>query len=225
MTHLVTDFVTDVAAIVTYAVLFGIYFLVVNRRGKKAAYRTVQSINQAVRDEWVRFITQDPSRGITGVQTLRNTTMAATFFASTAVLLIIGTLNMVDQADRFSQIWGDVVLHGAKEQVLWTIKVLMIVAVLFAAFFAFAMSVRFFNHVGYQIALPSSGRPEWLSVDAVAAMMRRAGHYYSLGMRAYFLAVPLVFWLFGPLFMIASTLITVFIMATIERPLEQVAKE
>ncbi len=215
------EHINDIGALATTAVLFLAYFIRSERRGRKAAYRSVQSLNRAVRDEWVHYTLADPSRGIVGVQTLRNSTMAATFFASTAVLLLIGTLNMTDQAERFSQLWGDVVVESAGREIVWTIKVLLLVADLFAAFFFFAMAVRFFNHVGYQISLPKAARPEWLSDDDIASIMNRGGRFYTIGMRAYFLAVPLVFWLFGPIFMLLAAVMTLIMMTVIERPLEK----
>ena len=219
-----TEHFNDIAALVTTGSLFLLYFWNTARRGRKAAYRSVQTLNQAVRDEWVHYTLADPSRGIVGVQTLRNSTMAATFFASTAVLLLIGTLNMTDQAERFSQLWSDVVVQGSGRQIVWTIKVLFLVADLFAAFFFFAMAVRFFNHVGYQISLPKQARPEWLSDDDIATIMNRAGRFYTIGMRAYFFAVPLVFWLFGPLFMLVAALGTLAMMIVIEKPIEKLKK-
>jgi uncharacterized membrane protein len=39
----------------------------------------------------------------------------------------------------------------------------------------------------------------------VAAMLIQAGRYHTRGMRCYYFAAPLLFWLFGPLLLLLST--------------------
>ena len=48
-------------------------------------------------------------------------------------------------------------------------------------------------------------QPWWEWPEAVARRLNRAGNLFAVGMRAFFFAVPLVFWLFGPLFLLVAT--------------------
>ena len=41
---------------------------------------TIQGVNRAARRAWIHHIMADPNHGLLAVQTLRNSTMAATFF-------------------------------------------------------------------------------------------------------------------------------------------------
>ena len=59
------------------------------------------------------------------------------------------------------------------------------------------------------MSLPPDRQPEPSPVAYVVAIMNRAGRYYTIGMRAYYFAVPLVFWLFSPVLMVASTLVLI----------------
>ena len=70
-------------------------FYIKHKESKNPAY-TVTAINVMARTAWVKTIMRD-GQGILAVQTLRNSTMAATFLASTAVLLIIGVLTLSGQ--------------------------------------------------------------------------------------------------------------------------------
>lgn len=178
---------------------------------------TFQSLNREARRAWVGHIMSDPALGILAVQTLRNSTMAATFLASTAVLLIMGVLTLTGQADQIAHNWLALNLAGAHHPGLWTLKLLALLAALLVAFFSFAMSVRLFNHVGYQVTLPPASRPAVINPDRVARHLNRAGSFYSLGMQAYYLAVPLVFWLFGPHLMALSSLVLVVILYFMDR--------
>jgi uncharacterized membrane protein len=164
---------------------------------------TIQAVNRAARTAWTESVMGDGERAILAVQTLRNSTMAATFLASTAILLIIGALNLSSQAESLGR-----TLHITTVQdpeALWASKLLVLVVDLFVAFFSFSMSVRLYNHVGYQVSIPHVMRPDELTPARVAFHLNRAGRYFSIGIRAYYFCVPLLFWLFGPHMLVAAS--------------------
>jgi uncharacterized membrane protein len=76
------------------------------------------------------------------------------------------------------------------------------------AFFAFIMSIRLANHVLFMINVPSELREANASLapDAVGRRLNRAGYMMAVGIRSLFVAVPLVFWLFGPVFLVTATI-------------------
>ena len=47
--------------------------------------------------------------------------------------------------------------------------------------------------------------------------INRAGVFYRIGMRAYYYTVPLLFWLFGPLLLVGSTVVLVFFLFHLDR--------
>ena len=93
------------------------------------------------------------------------------------------------------------------------------------AFFCFSLAVRLYNHVGYLIN--AGGDPRLSPTPAfVARLLNRGGRYYSLGMRAYYLSVPLVFWLFGPWYLVISACGVVAVLFHVDRaPALAVARE
>jgi len=214
----VSDHIQDIVGITVSILLLAAYFISSTIRGRRHPGRTMQNANQVIRALWVRHILEDTaSRSLLAIQTLRNSTMAATFFATTAVLLMIGTLNLSGQADRFMPALEQTGLLTPSHTGLWLVKVLLLTGNLFVAFFAFAMSVRLFNHVGYQLSVPAEMRSGLIDEEAIVRYMVRAGGYYSFGMRAYFVAVPLTFWLFGPMFLLASTVVVVGVLYIMDR--------
>lgn len=156
-------------------------------------------------------------KDILAVQTLRNSTMAATFLASTAVLLIIGVLTLSGQGDKLENTWHALNILGAKHAELWLGKLLILLLDLFVAFFNFSMAIRVFNHVGYMINVPLALNHKMIRPAHVAIHLNRAGKFYSNGMRAYYFTVPLVFWLFGPHFMLLSTLGLIVVLYRLDR--------
>jgi uncharacterized membrane protein len=51
----------------------------------------------------------------------------------------------------------------------------------------------------------------------VADRLNRAGNMFTIGMRAFFFAVPLVFWLFGPILLVVATVGLVFALHRLDR--------
>lgn len=190
-------------------------FYIKHKESKNPAY-TVTAINVIARTAWVKTIMRD-SHGILAVQTLRNSTMAATFLASTAVLLIIGVLTLSGQEIKLESTWHSLNVIGARHTELWLTKLLLLLLDLFVAFFSFTMSIRVFNHVGYMINVPVALGHKAISPDHVAIHLNRAGRFYHIGMRAYFYIVPIVFWLFSPLFMLLSTVGLLFVLYRLDR--------
>lgn len=143
--------------------------------------------------------------------------MAATFLASTAVLLIIGVLTLSGQGDKLDSTWHALNSLGAKHAEVRIGKLLILLVDLFIAFFSFAMSIRMYNHVGYMINVPLTLEHHAISPTHVAAHLNSGGKFYSIGMRAYYYAVPLVFWLFGPHFMLMATVVLIAFLYYLDR--------
>lgn len=173
--------------------------------------------NCAARLLWVQGVMRDRSKDVMAVQSLRNYVMTATFKASSAVLLIIGVLTLSAQAESLARTWRGIGA-GAPLQGEWLlVKLLCLLAVLMAAFFAFAMVLRHLNHVLFMIGLPAADARGHFAPAAIAARLNRAGFFYALGMRAYFLTIPLVFWLFGTAFLLAATAAIVALFVRMDR--------
>ena len=74
---------------------------------------TVVGITKHVRGKWVKNV-MDERRDILAVQTLRNQMMAATFLASTAILISLGLLGVAMRPGVFSEISQALNLTGVQ---------------------------------------------------------------------------------------------------------------
>ena len=86
-------FLPDVLSATVSALLLLAYHAYLFYRVRRNPAYTVQAVNNMARAEWVDSVMKE-GKDILAIQTLRNSTMAATFLASTAILLIIGVLTM-----------------------------------------------------------------------------------------------------------------------------------
>lgn len=207
----------DILAIGISTMLFVAYYIFLIFRARRDPDFTIHAINQKARILWVAAVMKDRSKDIMAVQTLRNYVMAATFKASSAILLIIGTLTLSGQAESLARTWHVLNVAGPRTPEWWIVKIMCLLTVLIVVFFAFSMVIRSLNHVVFMISLPPDDAHGVFAADKVAKRLNHAGMFYSIGMRGFFLAVPLVFWLFGPVFLVASTLGLIVVLYQLDR--------
>ena len=222
--NFLAPYVADALSLFSSVLLLFVYHWFLRRKERRDPSYTIQAVNRIARTAWVENVMRE-GKDILAVQTLRNSTMAATFLASTAVLMIIGVLTLSGQGDKLDATWHSLNVIGAKHPELWMFKLICLLLDLFFAFFSFAMSIRVFNHVGYMINVPSSLNHKSITPEHVAIYLNRAGRFYSLGMRAYYFSVPLLFWLFGPHLMLIATLGLVFVLYRLDRTPKLLAED
>ena len=209
-------FAYDLMSLTLSVILLAAYHVYLRYKIRQNPAYTVQAVNVMARTIWVETIMQE-RKDILAVQTLRNSTMAATFLASTAVLLIIGVLTLTGRGNEFSDSWHALNMMGARHTELLLAKLLLMLLDLFVAFFSFSMSIRLYNHVGFMINVPLKLNHKIINPEHVAIHLNRAGRYYSIGMRAYYFLLPQVFWLFGPQFLLAASVGLIFVLYQIDR--------
>ncbi|RME48424.1 MAG: DUF599 domain-containing protein [Deltaproteobacteria bacterium] len=209
----------DLLLFLVSAALYLAYEAFLSRRVRSNPNYSVQAVNQRLRRAWVAYVLEREERAIVAVQTLRNTTMSATFLASTAVLLMLGTLNLMSHTERLATSWQLFMGSEPAHPEFWIVKLFALVIDFFVAFFSFAMAIRLFNHAGYQLTLTPERSP--MTVEEIATSLNRAGRHYTIGMRAYYLSVPLVCWLFDPLLMLIGMLGIVLFLSQLDKSPKQ----
>ena len=199
-------FISDIAAVFLSGALIAAYYLWLRVQVRRDPTFSIHSVNKLARTLWIANVMRNPAKDVMAVQTLRNFIMGASLMASTATLLIIGTLTLSGQAESISRSWHVLNVGGTHAAELWIFKVVCLLVDFIVAFFAFVMAVRLVNQVVFMVTLPMEpdAHPS-LSVESVAKRLNRAGDLFAIGMRAFFYAVPLVFWLFGPIFLVVAT--------------------
>jgi len=196
-------YIIDMSVFFLCALAIAGYQFRLRRHIRKRPSMTVQGMNTQARAAWVNRV-MTGERDILAVQTFRNSTMAATLLASTAVILILAILNMLSGADKISHALHEVNAWGSREPGMWIFKLMLLVVDFFVAFFAFSLAVRGYHHAGYLINVPLEG-DHGVTPETVVKVLSRASQYYSVGMRTYYLSVPLTLWLFGPTWMLVAT--------------------
>ncbi|MEO1766038.1 DUF599 domain-containing protein [Thiobacter aerophilum] len=207
----------DIIAFTVSAAMVAGYYLFLHFKGRSDPTYTIHRVNALARRLWVENVMRNPNKDVMAVQTLRNFIMGSSLMASTAALLVMGTLTLSGQADNIAQSWHALSLGGSYSSQLWILKVMLLLVDFIVAFFAFALSIRLANHVLFMVNIPAHDAHHSLAPRAVARRLNRAGHMFAVGMRAFFFAIPLVFWLFGPWYLLLASTTLVFTLHHLDR--------
>jgi len=176
---------------------------------------TAIGITNHLRGHWVESVMQE-KRDILAVQTLRNWIMAASFLASTAILICLGLVSVAAGSEKMAEITPFLNELVREHRVLWLFKLMVIIINFFITFFNFTLAIRYFNHVNFMINVPSSLAHK-ITPEYVAGILTHATFHYTVGMRGYYIGVLLILWLFGPIWMFLGTIIMLSVLNYLDR--------
>lgn len=182
--------------------------------------RTMRGHTNRLRHLWVEAV-RAANEGLLGVQTMRNWMTGATVFASTAVVIGISALGLAVGGGDLGAL-SHLLSVAPPESGWWRLKVLIIAAVVFSAFFHFILALRYYNHAAFLIKLPDAQLAP-APVAAVAATLNRANGHYHRGTRVYIILTPFLLWLLGPDWFFGGMLIVLALLYRFDyrRPVDQ----
>lgn len=169
-----------------------------------------------VRARWVEDVIAR-KRDILAVQTLRNWTMASTFLASAAILIALGVFNLALTADRQGELAGLLHRVEAVAPALWLEKLMLLAIDFFFAFFNFTLAIRYYNHACFALTVPPREDVPDVGAESARRLLERGARHYTLGMRGFYLAIPLTLWLLGPVWFLVGSIVLLLVLRPIDR--------
>lgn len=161
------------------------------------------------RREWMgQMIARDVR--IFDAQTIGTLRQGTSFFASTCVIAIGGTLALIGNAEQVAGVAADLT-DASAPAIVWELKLLVIVLFLTNAFLKFVWSNRLFGYCSVVIgASPNDPtHPKASSFAHKAAELNiAAARSFNRGLRAIYFGLATVAWLAGPIALIAATIVT-----------------
>ena len=202
----IRSYYTDVFALLFNIVVFAAYRVLHGRSGRRDPTNTIQSEQAMVRAEWVAEILSG-GNGILGVQTLRNAIMGSVFFASNTMFLVMGTLSLTAQK-QLGETWEWLNPGPGNPSPAPVIqaKLLLLLLTLLVAFFCFLSAIRLFEHASVGIGCKTANPAR------VTAQIDAAWRYQGLGVRCYYFAAPILFWLFGAVWFVVAGIGAIWLM-------------
>lgn len=155
--------------------------------------------------------------GVLAVQTLRNSIMASTLLASTAITLssIIGAL--VSSASGGSSKSLRSFVYGETGNITSTLKYLCLLLCFLFAFVCHVQSIRYASHVSFLVSIPVGDNAPGLTPEYVNQFIYRSQNFFSLGLRGYYFSFPLLLWIFGPIPMFVCSVVMIFLLYSLDK--------
>ncbi|XP_047053806.1 uncharacterized protein LOC124660055 [Lolium rigidum] len=177
--------------------------------------RTVVGLNALARKRWVAVIMANTEKnGVLAVQTLRNNIMASTVLATTAITLasvisvfIGATAGRSPTSPSSSSSSSPMLVYGSKTGQVFAVKYLAISLCFMLAFVCNVQAIRLYAHASFLLGLPPEEGAAEDFAAYVARTVNRGSHAWSLGLRAFYVSLALFMWTFGPIPMLACSVL------------------
>jgi uncharacterized membrane protein len=149
--------------------------------------------------------------GVLAVQTLRNNIMASTVLATTAITLVSVISVFIGVTSPAS---SPRLVYGSKAGEVFAAKYLAVSLCFMLAFVCNVQAIRLYAHASFLLGglLPGPGdgdeaqaREEFACY--VARTVNRGSYAWSLGLRAFYVSLALFLWTFGPIPMLACSVL------------------
>lgn len=149
------------------------------------------------------------------MQSLRNNIMASTLLASTAIMLSSLIAMLMSSGNKEKTVVSEVL--GDRSDLGLSIKFFSILVCFLLAFLLNVQSIRYYSHASILINVPFKKispdlRHQMLTAEYVATTVNRGSYFWSLGLRAFYFSFPLFMWIFGPIPMLFSCFVLVFML-------------
>lgn len=186
----------DLAALGLLAICwFGIGWLIEHPVGKS---RSVSLLMHEYRNDWLReYPTRQPRIfDATIISILRQGT---TFFASSCMIAIGGGLALIGNTKPLSDVASDLV-QNQTPQVVWEIKILLVIIFLASAFLRFVWAHRLFGYAAILMASVPNDTEDPITyprAQKAADVTTLGARSFNRGMRSVYFALGAVSWFLG----------------------------
>lgn len=191
------------------ALLIGSWLIIgylIENPGK--SWPSVSHLMANYRRAWmVHMVTRDPR--IFDAQILTTLRQGTSFFASATMIALGGGLALLGNTDQLIGLAGDLTISQAPE-IVWEIKIFLLLGLLGNAFFKFVWSNRLFGYCAVMMAaVPNDPENPLAALRAAKAgeINITAARSFNRGLRAIYFALAGAAWLIGPEALIAATLL------------------
>lgn len=170
---------------------------------------TVIGFENGNRRVWVQQMMENmPSNTGLALQVVASNISAAVYLVSLSITLssLIGTLvggvTATSSSGANTKTLVNAIVFGDKSTVVASVKYVSLLLCFLIAFMSHVQCIRYYIHVSFLISTPHSSVP----ADYIVNSVIRGSNFWSLGLRAYYFAFPLLLWIFGPIPMFVCSL-------------------
>jgi uncharacterized membrane protein len=164
--------------------------------------------------EWFSRVLLHENR-IADVAALNSLLTGATFFASTAILILGGLFAMLGTTERVIDVVSELPFARRESELSSRINIILMIGVFVYTFFKFTWSIRQYHFCTVLVGaapLAKDPRDHDDYVDTLTKVASHAAEDFNQGLRAYYFALAATAWFVHPWLSVASTALVVLIL-------------
>lgn len=196
----------DWIALALFAACWLVYSLIVDRVPSIRARSVIAAMDEH-RRRWMRATLGRDNRiaDMAAIGNLMNTTG---FLATTSILILGGLVAMLGASDLGQRVVAALPWASVPSQLLWEIKIGLLLLIFVNAFFELTWALRQFNYGSILVgAMPGAADPAGpAQAEAAARVLNRAARHFTTGLRSYYFGLAALAWIVHPIALMAASL-------------------
>lgn len=205
--------IIDLVALLWFFVLWAGYTIFAERRVGTRPSLVVAM--RRFRREWFSYMLTRENR-IGDIAALNSLFTNATFFASTSILVLGGLVALLGTTQTAMDVVSDLPFTRKESELVWRIKIILLILVFVYAFFKFTWCQRQFNFCSILVgaAPPPTNEPEQHAayIDMITNVASFSAENLNDGLRAYYFSMAALTWFLHPWLFLAATALVVYIL-------------
>lgn len=178
-------------------------------------HSTLFTVVNTYRLHWMRQMLKREQR-IADMTAVGNLLRSISFFANTSIFIILGIITMFGYKQEALTVISTIPYSSPPSDLLWEIKLFLIILIFVYAFFKFTWSLRQYNYTCIFInaaPMPNEHVERHESyAKAGAGLMASAARHFNLGMRAYYYGLAAFAWFIHPVLFLVATAIVISVL-------------
>jgi uncharacterized membrane protein len=197
----------DWIALALFGACWLVYSTIVDRVPSIRARSVIAAMDEH-RRRWMRATLARENRiaDMAAIGNLMNTTG---FLATTSILILGGLVALLGASDLGQRVVAALPWASVPSQLLWEIKIGLLLLIFVNAFFELTWALRQFNYGSILVGAMSSEPRDPAGpaqADAAARVLNRAARHFTTGLRSYYFGLAALAWIVHPLALAAASL-------------------
>ncbi|WP_255568663.1 DUF599 domain-containing protein [Neoroseomonas alba] len=197
--------VLDWIALAVFIVCWVIYALLVDRI-PSIRRRSVIAAMDEHRRRWMRAAMMRDNR-IADIAAIGNLMSSTSFLATTSILVLGGLVAMLSAPDPARHIVAVLPWSAVPDEVMWEIKIGLLLVIFVNTFFEFTWALRQFNYTSTLVMGMPLDPGATHHAEMAARVANRGARHFNTGLRSYYFGLAALAWIVHPLALILASLL------------------
>lgn len=176
--------------------------------------RSLLNVTNGYRTLWMREMIRRDNRTLDVIM-IGNLQRSITFFANTAIFIVIGLIGMLGYHDQSASIIAAIPFSSPITPFQWEMKIFLLIIIFIYAFFKYTWSMRQYNYVSIFINSIPPHNEIHDSAESLTAkgsfLAGNAAKHFNNGLRAYYFGLAALAWFINPYFFMGTTALVVYV--------------